>query len=241
MRPLPYSQDIAQNRYRYGESMLRRSAEHIAAQELYEAQTKARMDVARRQRQEERERLDEEQHKRTLEVQRKADDLAKRRKELREKAEEWATARKAESDEEEKRAEKSRKAATRKPRQEANLSGDENGDGKKDRKKRRPRTVRRRRDDEPLPAGYGSVGAEEDAYLSTEETRDPGPADDAPERSKRVSSFKYYTSLVLKRFFQVRVKRRFIDDQEDGPSSTVPAVKRKKIKSKEIIDSEDDM
>lgn len=191
MRPLPYSQDITQNRYRYGESMLRRSAEHIAAQELYETQVKARMDVARRQRQEERERVDEEHHKRNLEVQRKAEDLAKRRKELRERAEEWAIARKAESDEEERRVERSRKAASRKSRQETNLSGDETGDGKKDRKRRRPRAARKRRDDdqeEPLQADDGLIdGGDEDAIFSADEARGVGPADDAPERLKRVS------------------------------------------------------
>ena len=189
-RPLPYSQDIAQNRYRYGESMLRRSADHIAAQELYEAQAKARMDVARRQRQEERERLDEEQHRRILEVQRKAEDLAQRRKELREKAEEWATARKAESGEEDRRVEKGRKAVSRKPRQEMNLSGEENGDGR---------------------------------------------------RLKRVSSLCPVPHLMLTQLLQVRAKKRFVDDEEDGLSSAAHSAKRKKIKSKEIIDSEDDM
>jgi hypothetical protein len=46
---------------------------------------------------------------------------------------------------------------------------------------------------------------------------------------------------MFTRLFQARAKKRFVDDEEDGPSSTVPSAKRKKIKSKEIIDSEDDM
>jgi len=178
---------------------------------------------------EEKERLDEEQHKQILEVQRKAEELAKRRKELREKAEEWAIARKAESDEEERRLERSRKVGPRKSRQEGNVSGDENADGKKDRKRRRPRTVRKRRDDdqdEPLHVGSSLVdggGDEDEAIFSAEEARGI-IGDDAPERHKRA-----------------RVKRRLVDDDEDGPSPTAPSTKRKKIKSKEIIDSEEDM
>lgn len=192
-RPLPYSQDIAQNRFKYGESMLRRSAEHLAAQDQYEADARARMDVARRQRQEEKVRLDEEQQRKQSEEQRKADELAQRRRELREKTEVWATARRAESDEEdEKRADKARKAAARKSRQEANASGEENVDGgKKERKRRRTKAPRKRRDDgqedeSRFADGLPDGAIDEDEAIFSGDDANGAMDDDAPDRPKKV-------------------------------------------------------
>ncbi|KAF8306266.1 TPR-like protein [Clavulina sp. PMI_390] len=235
-RPLPYSQDIAQNRFKYGETILRRSAEHVAAQEQHEADARARVDVARRQRQVERDRLDEEQQRKVLEERSRADALSQRRKELREKTEEWAMARRAESDEEdEKRADKARKAAARKARQEANASGEENVDGappRKEKKKRRAPTAKgsatkRRKgddlaqeDDQALP---DDLPDEDDAVFSGDDANNAMDEDVVQDRPKK------------------RLKKRVVEeDDDDGPSATAPSSKRKKIKSKEIIDSEDD-
>jgi hypothetical protein len=56
---VPYSRDIADQRKKYGDNMLRRGDEHLATQKAYEAETQARIEIARRKRQEEKERLDE--------------------------------------------------------------------------------------------------------------------------------------------------------------------------------------
>jgi len=53
---VPYSKDIADNRRKYGESMLRKAEDNLVAQRLHEANTVARLEAARRKRQEERER-----------------------------------------------------------------------------------------------------------------------------------------------------------------------------------------
>jgi len=53
---LPYSREIADQRRKYGESMLRKGVEHLAAQEQYEAEVKERLDATRLTRQEEKER-----------------------------------------------------------------------------------------------------------------------------------------------------------------------------------------
>lgn len=52
---VPYSKDIADNRRKYGESMLRKAEEHLAAQRQHEAEAQARLEAARRKRQEEKE------------------------------------------------------------------------------------------------------------------------------------------------------------------------------------------
>ena len=52
---VPYNKDIADNRRKYGESMLRRAEEHLNAQKQHEAETQARLEAARRKRQEEKE------------------------------------------------------------------------------------------------------------------------------------------------------------------------------------------
>ena len=53
---VPYSRDIADQRRKYGESVLRRCEEHLTAQKQYEAESQAKVQAARQRRQEEKER-----------------------------------------------------------------------------------------------------------------------------------------------------------------------------------------
>ena len=53
---VPYSRDIADNRRKYGDNMLKKGDDQLAAQRKYEEETKARLDAARAKRQEERDR-----------------------------------------------------------------------------------------------------------------------------------------------------------------------------------------
>ena len=53
---VPYDRDIADNRRRYGDGMLRKAEEHLTNQKQYEADGQARLETARRKRQEEKER-----------------------------------------------------------------------------------------------------------------------------------------------------------------------------------------
>lgn len=48
---------MADQRRKYGESMVRKAPEHLAAQEEWEAQIRERLDTARQKRQEEKERV----------------------------------------------------------------------------------------------------------------------------------------------------------------------------------------
>lgn len=53
---LPYSVELADQRRKYGESMLRRADEHLTAQREFEAEAQARLEAARQKRQEEKQR-----------------------------------------------------------------------------------------------------------------------------------------------------------------------------------------
>jgi RNA polymerase-associated protein CTR9 len=53
---VPYSREMADQRRKYGDSMLRRGDEHLTTQRQFEAEARAKLDAARQKRQEERER-----------------------------------------------------------------------------------------------------------------------------------------------------------------------------------------
>ena len=52
---VPYNRDIADQRRKYGESMLRRCEDHLATQKQWEADAQAKIEAARQRRQEEKE------------------------------------------------------------------------------------------------------------------------------------------------------------------------------------------
>lgn len=53
---VPYSREIADQRRKYGDNMLRKGDEHLAAQRQFEAEALGRIETARKKRQEEKER-----------------------------------------------------------------------------------------------------------------------------------------------------------------------------------------
>lgn len=53
---VPYSRDIADQRRKYGDNMLRKGDEHLTSQRQHEEEAQARLEAARRKRQEEKER-----------------------------------------------------------------------------------------------------------------------------------------------------------------------------------------
>jgi len=56
---VPYNRDLADQRRKYGDSMLRRADEHLATQRQFDAEVQAKLDNARQKRQEERKRRGE--------------------------------------------------------------------------------------------------------------------------------------------------------------------------------------
>lgn len=55
---VPYSRDIADQRRKYGDSVLRRCDEHLASQKQHETETQTKLEEARRKRQEEKAQLE---------------------------------------------------------------------------------------------------------------------------------------------------------------------------------------
>ncbi|THH14902.1 hypothetical protein EW146_g5490 [Bondarzewia mesenterica] len=130
---LPYNREIADQRRKYGDSMLRRADEHLAVQRQYETERHARLEAARQMRQEEKEKAEEEARQREELARKAAEELAQQRRIAISQAQEWTREVKAESDDERER--KAAKKASKKVKSEA-ASGDEgaaNGEPKRKR------------------------------------------------------------------------------------------------------------
>jgi RNA polymerase-associated protein CTR9 len=55
---VPYSRDMADQRRKYGDNMMKKGDGHLATQKQFEAEAKAKMDEARERRQQEKARLE---------------------------------------------------------------------------------------------------------------------------------------------------------------------------------------
>ncbi|KDR75052.1 hypothetical protein GALMADRAFT_248915 [Galerina marginata CBS 339.88] len=108
---VPYDRDIADNRRKYGDGMLRKAEEHLANQRQFEAETQSRLDTARQKRQEDKERQDASERVRLEELRLEGEKLAEERRLAREQALEWTREARMESDEERERKPKKPKKA----------------------------------------------------------------------------------------------------------------------------------
>ncbi|KAF8895729.1 RNA polymerase II-associated protein [Gymnopilus junonius] len=149
---IPYDRDIADNRKKYGDGLLRKAEEHLANQRQFEAETQSKIEAARQKRQEERKRQDALERARLETLRLEAEKLAEERRLAREQALEWTREVKMDSDEERERKPKK----TKKPKSEA-PSGDEAET--KERKKRRGK----------LKKAGSDQGDEEQGMFSEEE------------------------------------------------------------------------
>ncbi|TFK44271.1 RNA polymerase II-associated protein [Crucibulum laeve] len=117
---VPYSREIADERRKYGDNVLRRGNEALAVQKQFEAEAQARLEAARTKRQEERERQEALERVRIEKQRLEAEKITEDRRIAREQAVEWTREVRMESDEEKERKPKK----TRKPKAEG-VSGDE--------------------------------------------------------------------------------------------------------------------
>ncbi|KZV99295.1 TPR-like protein [Exidia glandulosa HHB12029] len=210
---LPYSRDIADQRRRYGDTMLRKRAEHLAKQEEYENEVNAKFDAARQRRQDEKERLEAAERERLEELRRQAEVLAEQRRKARAEIEELNLKMAEESEEERERKVAKKRARTERAAAE-DLPEGEGGGQKKRKRTTKKRTKRGRGEDGDEDEGVRLPSEdEEDAMFSGPEDRGEAPA-------KRVP------------------KKRVIKDDEDEDVEGT-SHKRKKIKSKEVISDSD--
>ncbi|PPQ83611.1 hypothetical protein CVT25_006296 [Psilocybe cyanescens] len=115
-----YDRDIADNRRKYGDGLLRKAEEHLKNQRQYEAETQSRLEAARQRRQEEKERHDALERERAEKLRIEAEKLAEERRLAREQALEWTREVRMESDEE-----RERKSSKKKKPKADIISGDE--------------------------------------------------------------------------------------------------------------------
>lgn len=215
---LPYSRDIADQRRRYGDTMLRKRVDQLAEQERYEEEVGKKYDAVRQRRQEEQQRAAEEERVRQEEMKRRAEELAEQRRKAKAEVEEWTSRMQDESDEE-----RERRAAKKRQRETAAVAGEDGSlepGNAAPKKRKRPPTKSKR----ATKRAKGPGGEEEAPGVLPSEDEDEAmfSAPEAEPAPKRVP------------------KKRVIkdDEDEDGAAATT-SHKRKKFKSKEVISDSD--
>ncbi|KAI0786580.1 RNA polymerase II-associated protein [Abortiporus biennis] len=204
---VPYNKEIADQRRKYGESVLRRCDEHLATQRQHEAETQARIDAARQRRQDEKNKQEALERERMEQLRIQAEQLAEQRRIAREQAIEWTREVKMESDDERERKEK--KKSSRKVKPEGVGSGDENvvptnGESKK---KRRGKLKK---------ANGGGDSGDEDGALFSDEDEGGGDKPSKKSRSKkRVVRDDDEEESAAPRRKQIKSKEYISDSDED--------------------------
>ena len=144
---LAYDAELADQRARYGEGLLRRAPEQMEKQTVYEGEAQARVEEARRVRAEEQARLEAAEAARRAELEAKAADLAEKRRQAREEALRWQEELNArEAEEAERKINAAEKRKRRKEKGDID-SGDEEagGEGKKKKREKREKGEKKKR------------------------------------------------------------------------------------------------
>ncbi|KAG9316871.1 hypothetical protein JVU11DRAFT_2947 [Chiua virens] len=161
---LPYNVELADQRRRYGDSMLRRADEHLTAQKEFEAEAEARLEAARQKRQEDKQRQEALERAKMEELRIEAEKLVEERRIAREQALEWTREVQMESDEEKERKEERKAKRSSKKVKVEGESGDEGG-GSSELKKKRKGKLRR----------SGEQGGEDNEQLFSDEEMESKP------------------------------------------------------------------
>ncbi|KAL1407408.1 protein required for normal CLN1 and CLN2 G1 cyclin expression [Vanrija albida] len=227
-RPLAYDPDMADQRARYGESLLRKAPEQVEKQEAFEGETAARVEEARRVRAEEQERINAAAAKRQSEIQAKAAELAEQRKAARDEARQWQEEIETRRAEEETRKEK--RAEQRKKRKDAGIVDDDEvdgEDGERPRKKKRggKKKKQRQSDDED------EMDVDDDDAAPTGGEGEEGEELDEAGARRR-------TLALLKSKKKKQSRRR--EDPDDDDAGGRGGRGGKQFKSKAIIEDSDD-
>lgn len=197
---MPYDADLADQRARYGDSLLRRVPEQMARQEAFEGETAARVEEARLTRAAEQERIQAaevslfvkgssemlmKQSARRAEIEAKAAELAEQRRKAREEAQAWQAELNQRQVEEAERkltlAERRKRKKDRGDIESADEGGDGGGEDQKPRRKRKAgaggkkgRKVRSKSEiesSEEEVEGSASVSVKDEGGLDDEEMR----------------------------------------------------------------------
>ncbi|TXT09174.1 hypothetical protein VHUM_02648 [Vanrija humicola] len=225
--PLPYDADMADQRARYGEGLLRKAPEQVAKQEAFEGETAARVEEARRVRAEEQERINAAAAKRQAEIEAKAAELAEQRKAARDEARQWQEEIEARRAEEDQRKEK--RAEQRKKRKDTGIIDDdevEGEDGERPRKKKRGGKKKKQRKDSD---------DEDEMDVDSDDAAPTGGEGDGGEEDEGAARRRTLAMLKSKKKKQSR-RREDPDDDDTGGRGRGG----KQFKSKAIIEDSDD-
>ncbi|PLW41930.1 hypothetical protein PCASD_12797 [Puccinia coronata f. sp. avenae] len=146
---VPFDIDIAHQRKRYGESLLRRTSELSESQEAYESSEMAKVERARQERENERQKLAEAERLRLEEIAAKNEELARKRQEMQESVATWYITQSKSDNESDDGAKKKRKGGgKRKPNKETGITivpDDEVDEAseQEDKKRKRKRTTKK--------------------------------------------------------------------------------------------------
>ncbi|KAH9442111.1 hypothetical protein MJO28_014950 [Puccinia striiformis f. sp. tritici] len=141
---VPFDIDIAHQRKRYGESLLRRTSELSESQEAYESSEIAKIERARQERENERQKLAEAERLRLEAIAAKNEELTRKRQEMQESVATWYVKRSNSDNESDEGAKKKRKGGggKRKTKQESGITivpDDEVDEGSEQEEKKRKR------------------------------------------------------------------------------------------------------
>lgn len=133
---LPYDKNIADQRRKYGDNMMKKADEHLQAQRQYDSERAEKLAHAKKLRQDEKEKQEASEREEARKRQEEAEALAAERRKARETAQEWSKDIKVDSDDEkEKKPKKQRRVKT-----EAGSGGE--GESEPPKKKRRSKLKR---------------------------------------------------------------------------------------------------
>ncbi|WVO21784.1 uncharacterized protein IAS62_003097 [Cryptococcus decagattii] len=231
--PLPYDAELADQRARYGEGLLRRAAGEMSKQEAYQGETLARVEEARRLRAEEQARIRAAEEARQAELRIKAEEIAEQRRKAREEAMAWQEELAARQAEEE--AKRTANMEKRKRRKEGIVDSGEDGEGegrKREKKQRKKKTKEEKKSRKARSKSEVGTSDEE------EEAREKGDEED--EETSRVRKAKS-TLAMLKAKRRVKRTDPDADEEEDEDEVNQGQAKRgKQFKSKAYISDSDD-
>ena len=192
---VPYSREIADQRRKYGESILKRSDEQIASQEQHEGAQETRLAEARQKRLDEKRRAQELAEQRAAEIEAAARELAEQRRKAREEVKEWAKEFEDSEDDREKEGKRSRKGAKKaKPETTSAITSDNEApvpvEVKRKRKGKLKKSTNGAAGSAPV-SGAEIDGSEEEALFSDAED------EDRPKKVMWMIIYRSYECLIM--------------------------------------------
>ncbi|CAD6588341.1 MAG: hypothetical protein TREMPRED_005031, partial [Tremellales sp. Tagirdzhanova-0007] len=237
---LPYDADLADQRARYGDGLLRKAPEQMSRQEAFEGETQARVEEARKTRAEEQARIQAAEAARRAEIEARAAELAEQRRKARVEAQAWQEELNTRQTEEE--TKKAAAAERRKRRREGGEieSADEGGE-----KKVRKRKVGGKKGRKIRSKSEISTEEEEDVRMDEHEERearssgdDDGMAAREQMENQGIRAVKAQDTLAM---LKARKRnRKPVDDADEEEVVTTSRRKGKEYKSKAYISDSDE-